>query len=335
MPAGRPRNLNLSDIRIDGGTQVRAAINDATVSDYADAIERGEKLPAVIVYDDGSAKWLADGFHRWHAHKRRGSKQIAAQVEQGSRDDAAWYALAANRANGLPLSQADKRRAIGIALKMRPESSNNSIAKHVGCSDHTVSSVRSEMELTSQIAKSPNRVGSDGRTYNTSSNSQIAKCSTKQTSDGRQYPAHRESPPVVPTDDQPPSVGESPPHVPVATDGDESTDVPTLASVEDRLGQLVMDDRLAEAFSRDAELVELCTTISKIKSQVNKAIEGKDPLYADLVPNQIITDLTNVRRQLNAARPFTTCPYCGGDGCQACYGRGWVNELAYKAKGRH
>jgi transposase len=46
--------------------------------------------------------------------------------------------------------------------------SNNQIAQHIGCSDPTVAKYRRELESTSQITKSTEREGADGRTIDTS-----------------------------------------------------------------------------------------------------------------------------------------------------------------------
>ena len=62
----------VSSIRIDGGTQPRASIDQAIVDDYAEAFRRGDELPAAMVFHDGTSYWLADGFHRYHAARSSG-----------------------------------------------------------------------------------------------------------------------------------------------------------------------------------------------------------------------------------------------------------------------
>jgi hypothetical protein len=62
--------LSLDAIRLDGGTQPRAGLDDALVQEYAEAPREGAAFPAVTVYYDGEAYWLADGFHRYHAASR-------------------------------------------------------------------------------------------------------------------------------------------------------------------------------------------------------------------------------------------------------------------------
>ena len=59
-----PQELLIETIRTDGGTQSRAKIDEAYVAELVETIEAGKKLPPIIVYNDGSDVWMADGFHR-------------------------------------------------------------------------------------------------------------------------------------------------------------------------------------------------------------------------------------------------------------------------------
>lgn len=110
------KKLNLNAIRIDGGTQSRVEINNEAVSDYAEAVKVGIEFPAVVVFHDGADHWLADGFHRFHAHKQAGKASILAEVRDGTVRDAVLYSLGANRAHGLRMTNADKRKAVQTLL---------------------------------------------------------------------------------------------------------------------------------------------------------------------------------------------------------------------------
>jgi ParB-like chromosome segregation protein Spo0J len=110
------KKLNINSIRIDGGTQSRVEINNETVSDYAEAVKVGIEFPPVVVFHDGADNWLADGFHRFHAHKHAGKASIAADILQGSVRDAILYSLAANGTHGLRRSNADKRKSVQTLL---------------------------------------------------------------------------------------------------------------------------------------------------------------------------------------------------------------------------
>lgn len=103
-------------IRRDGGTQPRAATQDAVVADYAEALGSGVVFPPVVVFFDGTDYWLADGFHRDGAHGALGRSEIDCDVRAGTRRDAVLYAVGANEAHGLRRSNDDKRRAVLLLL---------------------------------------------------------------------------------------------------------------------------------------------------------------------------------------------------------------------------
>jgi len=46
--------------------------------------------------------------------------------------------------------------------------------------------------------------------------------------------------------------------------------------------------------------------------------------------SQLQVDIKNVINQLKKAVPAVLCAYCGGDGCQECCERGWLNQFASK-----
>lgn len=92
--------MNLLKIKIEElntrDLQTRAALNEDTVSDYAEAMERGDKFPAVTVFTDGAEYYLADGFHRVEALRRIGKKSVMAELQDGDYKAALLYALKAN-----------------------------------------------------------------------------------------------------------------------------------------------------------------------------------------------------------------------------------------------
>jgi hypothetical protein len=107
--------IELKKIRLDGGTQPRVKIEEETIQEYTEVLLEGEIMPAVIVFFDGVDHWLADGFHRWHAHKRAGFVDITCDVRQGTKRDALIFSLGANHDHGLKRSNEDKRKAVMIA----------------------------------------------------------------------------------------------------------------------------------------------------------------------------------------------------------------------------
>lgn len=109
--------LQFDQIRTDGGTQIRAAINDDVVREYADSIKNGAQFPPLAVFYDGQDYWLADGFHRYRAYIQCDIHDIEVDVHNGTRRDAILYSVGANAEHGFPRTNADKRRAVMTLLK--------------------------------------------------------------------------------------------------------------------------------------------------------------------------------------------------------------------------
>lgn len=161
------KEIEIKLIRRDGGTQPRDGINQLHVADMRIALQQDKPLPAVEVIYDGESYWLWDGFHRIEAHIAEERTTIAANVRQGTLQDAQWESYSVNAGHGLKRSNADKERQVRNALR-HPKAqgmSNVQIAKHVGVDDKTVRRYRAEMEAASEIPSLTSRQGADGKTY--------------------------------------------------------------------------------------------------------------------------------------------------------------------------
>jgi len=160
--------LPITEIRLDGGTQPRSALDFTAIDDYAEAMAAGVKFPPVVVFHDGAHYWLADGFHRLKAAFASGFDAIDCELRQGTLEDAQWYSFSANKANGLRRTNEDKQRAVKSAL-LHPraaEMSNSAIARHVGVDEATVRNWRTRLAASSEIPKIDTRtVSRQGSTY--------------------------------------------------------------------------------------------------------------------------------------------------------------------------
>lgn len=138
------KSIQLSAIRIDGGTQSREALNQATVAEYAEAMTEGATFPPVTLFFDGSNHWLADGFHRYFAAKQVGFTDMPAEVRDGTQLDAQWASYTVNKDHGLRRSNADKRKAVmgALAHPYGKAKSDNQIAKELGVHHSTVGDIR-------------------------------------------------------------------------------------------------------------------------------------------------------------------------------------------------
>lgn len=160
------KKLKLDQIRLDGDTQPRVAIDEDLVAEYADAYAAGIALPPLVVFHDGASYWLVDGFHRRWAAIKAGIKSVPCFVHEGTLQDARWFSYATNQAHGLRRSNADKAKAVRQALKhpTGAKMSDRQIAEHVGVASNTVLKYRQELESTAQIAQLDERTGRDGKT---------------------------------------------------------------------------------------------------------------------------------------------------------------------------
>lgn len=158
--------IPVASIRRDGGTQVRATLSDAAISDYTEAIRAGASLPPIIVFHDGSDHWLADGFHRVEAVARAGIEKVVADVRPGTRRDAVLYACGANTTHGLRRTNEDKRRAVELLLRDEEWSqwSDRKIAQTCGVSDRFVGNVRKDLSPNGSEMR-PRKVERGGTVY--------------------------------------------------------------------------------------------------------------------------------------------------------------------------
>lgn len=136
------QDLKIADIRLDGNTQARVAIHQTTVEEYAEVLTAGGELPPIVVFFDGAAHWIADGFHRLHAHRSIGAVTVRADVRDGTAREAQMHAYGANQAHGLRRTNDDKRKAVEGMLALAPDWSDRAIAKHVGVAHTMVAAVR-------------------------------------------------------------------------------------------------------------------------------------------------------------------------------------------------
>ena len=99
--------IKLSLITIDAGTQARAKINKSVVEEYAQLLDEGTTFPPVVVF--GEKNILADGWHRYFAHRAAGIKEIEVESHEGGVREAIFYGFGANKHRGLQMNQADTR----------------------------------------------------------------------------------------------------------------------------------------------------------------------------------------------------------------------------------
>jgi hypothetical protein len=178
ITSGVQQTLRLDQIREHTDTQPREQIQMGVVEEYADEMAaredgiivngQGQPWPALIVYaspTEAGTYWLADGYHRLAAARRRGMDKIQVELHEGELRDAILHSVGANSTHGLRRSQADGRRAVRrlLADEEWVRWSNEEIARRCLVSPPTVATVRRKMEEEGAIEAHIRRIGSDGR----------------------------------------------------------------------------------------------------------------------------------------------------------------------------
>lgn len=315
------KTLHLHDIRLDGDTQPRAELVDSAIKEYADALDAGDKFPPVTVYHDGKSYWLADGFHRWHAHSRLDRTEIMADVHTGSRRDAILHSVGANATHGLRRTNEDKRQVVLTLLQDEEwaQWSDSEIGRKCGVDHKTVGKYRKELESIGEFPR----------------------CSTRQTKDGRQYPADRiapESPSKGADDpefDEPAELesfddddGPENPYEQAGPgrrpDGRDHPDMNRVMKPREFPGGQKPDPNLPDS----TPLREVQRLTQQARKQVKELVGT--PLGAFLDHQQIDASLKHVFDAAKFAAPHITCPKCKGKGCASCRLQGWLPKPHYE-----
>ncbi|GIW89035.1 MAG: hypothetical protein KatS3mg108_3359 [Isosphaeraceae bacterium] len=156
------RDLPVDDLVLDPRLNLRDRLDQDTVERYMDSWDR---LPPVTVYEVEGRWLLADGIHRHAAAVTLGKRTIRAEVIKGTFEEALDFVAGANLHHGLPLTRAERRRAIEIKLRLHHEWSDRHLAEELGVGRELVAKVRRQLVEASQIPHGAVRVGSDGKKY--------------------------------------------------------------------------------------------------------------------------------------------------------------------------
>ncbi len=160
------RDITLSEIRRLPELQPRVSLSMDRVEQYAAAYRDGDEFPHLILYEIDGALYLTRGWHRLAGAEAAGRETHLCEVRLGSMADAEWDAATSNKdgdKSTLYRSNADKARAVQLALHARPSATDSDIARCVGVSHPTVAKYRPLENLSSGTE----RTDKNGRTINT------------------------------------------------------------------------------------------------------------------------------------------------------------------------
>ena len=284
--------IELSKIRIDGGTQTREKLNQATVKEYIEAINAGATFPPVTLFFDGSAYWLADGFHRYFAAKKAGKKQIHEDITPGTQRDAVLHSLGANTAHGLPRSNKDKQRAVETLLNDPEWSnwSNREIAEKCVVSHSYVNTLREKIKsgnVSTPASQSQSKPGTGGNV-------------STPTNPEQRKPDTEDQPGQDATEDKPSAQEPSnqPPKEPEYTELDKAND--TIAGLQDALALAAAGELSAEEKKEATSLVDqLRAEIKTLKAELRAMTVSRDGLQTKVA--ELMKQCAMQRKQLKQA----------------------------------
>ena len=143
--------INVAQLQCERDLQTREKLDDATIKEYAEAMDRGDVFPPIVVFEKTekgektpATFTIADGQHRFEAAKLIGIESMDCDIKEGAADDALLFALKSNCAHGLRRTNRDKRRAAWLAWVRSPEMSERTIASLVGVTHPFVAKVKRE-----------------------------------------------------------------------------------------------------------------------------------------------------------------------------------------------
>lgn len=334
--------VRIADIDTDADTQSRVEWSDETVKEYEALVRAGVELPPVELVTDGENYWPWDGRHRLAAYLAAETEEVCANVQTGTLALARWLACSANKAHGLKRTNDDKRRAVEMALTIRPNLSNYAIAEHCGVSDEMVRLCRKSLPTVGSGKSLPTvgsgtgkRTGRDGRTTNTAN---IGKKKPK----GNGEEVSREEGEAVLNGHAGAAV--SPP----ATEG-ENEAVRAAAPVLDELGQAV-PEALRAGYAAREPMLEIAKELRAVARRVSDLCKDEPGAYALRKACRLKTTDTGEKESqtfrleplwsalklIESAAPFTLCPHCwdvhpgrAGPRCEACVGSGVVDRFYF------
>lgn len=291
----------LEAICLDGGTQIREKLDEAYIKELHACVERGKKLPPIVVYWDAEAKkfYLADGFHRFYGHQRAGSRRMLTEMRHGTLQDAIRHAIQSNHTHGLRRTNKDKKNCVlkALADPEWTELSDRNLADKCGVDHMTIAKFRKKATADSPTV--PPEAGGEVRHLNgegdTPESQETTAPETRVGRDGKRYPVQ--------------------------------TPEPTVEAPKDRLGN-ALPRRLLAVFEAGRAMEGYARKLGKIAKEAVEGLKDKPEARAlDLVG--LDNHLTTAKNLLRDARPYCICPLCKGRGCEPCRKSGWLTKTAY------
>ena len=287
--------IAIDKIRIDAGTQFRAAINQDRVTEYAELFDNSKEWPfdsACEVYFDGVEYYLVDGFHRYHACKRVKRASLSCIVHSGTQRDAIKFALSANSRHGLHRSNEDKRKAVAFVLADAEWSklSSRAIADICGVSHGFVDNYRKE-------------AGGYG--------------SHLKGKDGKEYPASKPKADPKP-EPKPEDVWEGDPDWTFEESGHGAAKV-----WEDVPDEPTKPEQADSPQALAAPIQAVATQLNGMLKELKRLADHTGGEWLDLT--DLETQINLLKHSIRQSVYWIDCMDCEGKGCKTCRKLGWLS----------
>lgn len=265
------RNVKLNDIRIDGGTQGRVVIDQQHVYHMVEMMKEGYEFDPIDTNFDGATYWLVDGFHRYHAYKLLGIKELTIKYIPGTMEEAVIRSYGVNARHGLPRSFDDKQKVVLACLEnpLTKDKSNYEIAKICVVSQSFVAGVRDPEKKKKQKEAKNKHI------------QKKAEELTSQTSSDAQNTSQTSSPDATVRVNTDPNAGAAPDDAEI-----KAAELAMQADVETMYKLLESDDALATAHEEIKRLnhlnAQLEVRLHGLMNERNEAVKMVKKLQKEL-----------------------------------------------------
>jgi hypothetical protein len=141
------KQVHIEAINASRDLMMRVELNQATVSEYVEAMKGGSEFPPLECAELDGELLLYDGFLRYAAYKRRHTTDIAIRTRiADTMDEVVLWAVKANAYPGLKRTNEDKKKSVEVLLEtaISHDMTNEQIANAAGVSDETVRKYRAQ-----------------------------------------------------------------------------------------------------------------------------------------------------------------------------------------------
>ena len=306
----------IESIEMDASTQCRDALNEDAIEDYAERMDAGDEFPPVELFGSTEKCWIGDGWHRIKAALKSGRTTIEANLHSGGRTEAVRHAAGANKGHGVQRTNADKRKAVEVALKAFTKMSDRMLADICGVDHKTVSTARTRLEATGESPQLEVTNGKDGKPRRARKVIRSKKPAADDSGDREKGADCTDEPASPVSPEKPVTDGEA--QTTVDEEVGESSDTPASAThvVDAAMTEPSLDKATLAACRGLLDKVSAqraAKAIKKLKALIEKGSENSESLSEPYAQVQAILDEATVD--------------CGGEGSWLLLRRIW-EELA-------